>query len=137
MCQPQSWLIFDVRRNFVSARILVPLAVFTLSGCSQRATQTHEFAVRQLYPTALEDFRRDVGRYPTQEEGLAALVSPPPAMRSVWHGPYPKSATVIPPDPWLRPYVYRSPSRVKGKSYDLLCLGADGVETPDDVIVSR
>ncbi len=119
------------------ARILIPLATFSIFGCSQRAMQTHELAIRQIFPAALEDFRRDVDRYPTQEEGLVALVSPPPAIRSVWRGPYLKGANAIPPDPWLRPYVYRTPSRVKGKSYDLLCLGPDGVETPDDVIVSR
>jgi general secretion pathway protein G len=107
-----------------------------VTGCS-RSALTHEIFVKQIAPAALEDFRRDVGRYPNQEEGLSALVSPPLTLKSAWRGPYPKSATTIPLDPWGRAYVYRSPSREKGRSYDLLCLGQDGAETSDDVIFSK
>src|SRR6266566_2097000 len=45
---------------------------------------------------ALEQFRIDVGRLPTTEEGLAALNTAPPGMQN-WEGPYLKKA--VPPDP--------------------------------------
>jgi len=73
--------------------------------------------------TALDLFLLDVGRYPTQQEGLQALVSNPGALPS-WHGPYLK-ATVVPPDPWGRPYQYRIPGQTG--DYDLYTLGADNV----------
>ena len=51
----------------------------------------------------LEAFRIDVGRYPTVDEGLIALVDP--ASRPVgWRGPYIIRQRMI--DPWGKPYVY-------------------------------
>ena len=74
--------------------------------------------------TALDLFLLDVGRYPTQQEGLPALVANPGGLQS-WHGPYLK-ATVVPNDPWGRPYQYRFPGQ-NGEDYDLWTLGADNV----------
>ena len=73
--------------------------------------------------TALDLFLLDVGRYPTQQEGLSALVANPGGLQS-WHGPYLK-ATVVPPDPWGRPYQYRFPGQ--NGDYDLWTLGADNI----------
>lgn len=70
---------------------------------------------------ALDQYRLDVGRYPTTEQGLAALVERP-AGEQKWSGPYLKKA--VPNDPWGRPYVYRQPGE-RGE-YDLLSLGKDG-----------
>ena len=75
--------------------------------------------------SGLDFYRLDVGRYPTQEEGLNALVAAPPNQPR-WNGPYLKSRQ-MPADPWGRAYVYRVPSRL-GQAYDLLSLGADGLE---------
>src|SRR5258707_11527721 len=52
---------------------------------------------------ALEQYRLDVGRYPTGELGLAALVQKP-SNETRWSGPYLKKA--VPLDPWGRAYVY-------------------------------
>jgi general secretion pathway protein G len=60
---------------------------------------------------ALDHYRLDQRRYPTSEEGLAAL------------GPYLKKA--VPSDPWGRPYVYRVPGQ-KGGDYELFSYGRDG-----------
>jgi general secretion pathway protein G len=54
---------------------------------------------------AMELFRLDVGRYPSPEEGLQALIVKPPDLAS-WQGPY--LARAIPSDPWGRPYQLRS-----------------------------
>ena len=70
---------------------------------------------------ALDQFRIDNRRYPTVEEGLAALVDKPAAAAN-WGGPYLKKG--VPADPWGHPYVYRSPG-AKG-DFDLLSLGKDG-----------
>ena len=71
----------------------------------------------------LDLFRLDVGRYPSQSEGLAALAQRPSALPA-WKGPYIKGDGV-PPDPWGRPYTYRIPGR-DGRAFDVLSLGADG-----------
>jgi len=71
---------------------------------------------------ALEQFRIDVGRLPTTEEGLAALNAAPAGMQS-WEGPYLKKA--VPPDPWGHPYVYLEPGTHQN-DFDLASYGRDG-----------
>jgi general secretion pathway protein G len=76
----------------------------------------------ELFGTALDAFRLDVGRYPTGEEGLKALREKPSGVDG-WQGPYlPKE---IPLDPWGRPYLYISPG--EHAEYDLISYGLDGV----------
>jgi general secretion pathway protein G len=70
---------------------------------------------------ALDQFRLDVRRYPSAEEGLEALANRPASLAN-WSGPYLKKA--VPNDPWGRPYVYRVPGQ-KG-DFDLYSYGRDG-----------
>jgi general secretion pathway protein G len=70
---------------------------------------------------ALDQFRLDVGRYPTGEEGLQAL-NAAPAGEGRWAGPYLQKA--VPMDPWGKPYQYKSPGE-RGE-YDLYSFGKDG-----------
>ncbi len=70
---------------------------------------------------ALDQYRLDVGRYPGTEQGLAALVERPSGLTR-WSGPYLKKA--VPPDPWGRPYLYKSPG--DHGEFDLLSYGKDG-----------
>src|SRR5690348_6412113 len=69
----------------------------------------------QALGTSLDLFLLDVGRYPTDQEGLQALVAPPPGLGQ-WHGPYvSKQVSLI--DPWGHPYVYHQPGQ-QGTDYD-------------------
>lgn len=70
---------------------------------------------------ALDQYRIDIGRYPSTTQGLAALVSRPDS-EARWSGPY--LAKAVPMDPWGRPYLYRSPG--EHGDYDLSSLGSDG-----------
>jgi general secretion pathway protein G len=70
---------------------------------------------------ALDQYRLDVGRYPSTELGLAALETKP-SNESKWDGPYLKKA--MPQDPWGRAYLYKAPG--EHGDYDLYSLGADG-----------
>lgn len=70
---------------------------------------------------ALETYKQDTGEYPSQEQGLKALVEKPANIRN-WHGPYLKTK-IIPKDPWRQPYIYRYPGKLG--AYDLLSYGAD------------
>jgi len=74
------------------------------------------------FDKALDQFRLDVGRYPTTEEGLQALVVQLSSEPS-WRGPYLKKA--VPADPWGRPYVYEQPGAHNG-DFDLQSYGRDG-----------
>jgi len=83
-------------------------------------TQIEQFGVQ------LDLYRLDNGRYPTTEQGLAALRTRPtsPPEPRAWKGPYAKKD--IPADPWGNPYQYRFPG--EHGDYDLFSLGADGKE---------
>ncbi|MDD5250687.1 MAG: type II secretion system major pseudopilin GspG [Rhodocyclaceae bacterium] len=70
---------------------------------------------------ALDAYRLDVGRYPTTEQGLNALVTPPPGVTK-WSGPYLKKG--VPLDPWGKAYLYKSPG--DHGDYDVFSYGKDG-----------
>lgn len=72
----------------------------------------------------LDLFHLEVGRYPTGDEGLEALVQEPPGVEN-WHGPYLKKKTV-PKDPWGNEYHYDFPG--DNGPYDLFSYGADNTE---------
>lgn len=87
---------------------------------------------------ALDLYKLEVGRYPTTQEGLQALIQSP-AGASNWNGPYWKKAT-LPKDPWGNEYKYTSPA-AGGGPYDILSFGADGKEggegTNKDILSSQ
>ncbi len=70
---------------------------------------------------ALGQYRIDLGRFPTTEQGLTALVQRP-TDEPQWAGPY--LAKSVPLDPWGHPYKYVSPG--EHGDYDLLSYGRDG-----------
>jgi len=74
------------------------------------------------FEQSLELYKLDVGRYPTPEEGLQALVQSPSGVVG-WNGPYLKKSEV-PLDPWKREYQYKYPGE-KGE-VDIFSLGQDG-----------
>jgi general secretion pathway protein G len=75
---------------------------------------------------ATELFKLDVGRFPTTEEGLEALVKKPATVSAGWSGPYLKGS--LPADPWGKPYHYQL---TPGGSVEIMSLGADGAPGGD------
>lgn len=74
---------------------------------------------------SLDDFFIDVGRYPTSEEGIAALLNAP-ASAAGWAGPYVRSDKSL-NDPWGRAYLV-IPSQAQNQPPTVVSLGADGAE---------
>lgn len=80
----------------------------------------------QSLSSALETMRLDIGRYPSDEEGLVLLVEAPPpgdVEALEWRGPYLDSA--VPVDPWGGAYTYEAPADSEGRPR-LVSYGADG-----------
>jgi general secretion pathway protein G len=71
---------------------------------------------------AVDQLRLDIGRYPSAQEGLTLLVSPPADGTSGWSGPYLTKA--VPLDPWGKPYHYVYPGK-RNTDYDIESYGAD------------
>jgi general secretion pathway protein G len=85
--------------------------------------------------SVLELYRMDNGRFPTTEQGLAALVQPPtiePVPRNYQPGGYLPGGK-IPLDPWGEPYQYLNPGQHNVHSFDLWSLGADNAPGGDGV----
>ncbi len=76
------------------------------------------------FSAALDMYKLDMGKYPTSEQGLQALIEAPEGSKR-WNGPYLKKAK-MPVDPWLNEYHYASPG-THGK-FDLSTYGADDKE---------
>ena len=86
-------------------------------------TKTAKLQIEEL-SSALDMFRLDTGRYPSNEEGLAALLEQPAGI-TYWNGPYLRKKK-LPLDPWNTPYNYVSPGE-HGK-FDISSYGADHME---------
>jgi type II secretion system protein G len=98
-------------------------------GCGDRRGATQ--ADLRNMAAAIELFSDDTGRYPTTEEGLAALVDAPEGLED-WRGPYLKK---IVPDKWGTPYRYCYPGPRSGGAFDLISAGGDRkLGTRDDLV---
>lgn len=72
---------------------------------------------------ALEMYAADLARYPTPEEGLAALIEPPDGAAD-WAGPYLSDDSLL-VDPWGSQVTYAPPPAMGERSV-LTSLGSDG-----------
>src|SRR3954469_4900171 len=77
----------------------------------------------------LDLYKLEIGRYPTTQEGLQPLITPPAGV-SNWNGPYWKKPAV-PKDPWGTEYRYAAPGQAG--PYDIVSLGADAKEGGEGV----
>ncbi|RIZ71412.1 MAG: type II secretion system protein GspG [Methylococcales bacterium] len=86
-------------------------------------TKAAKVQIEELAAT-LDMYKLDVGSYPSNDQGLNALIESPDSNKR-WNGPYLRKSK-IPLDPWQQEYHYVSPGE-HGK-FDLYTLGADGKE---------
>lgn len=98
----------------------VKKATFSLQKPPPAAVARKELAVLRI---ALDDFRRDCGRYPVNTEGLEALVHNPDVQG--WNGPY---INCLKADPWKHRYLYS----FDGRLVKLVSAGPDGVQNTED-----
>jgi general secretion pathway protein G len=122
--------------GYLAATVILLVAIlpafvwrFT-NGLSSRTMP--EIIVNYGMNTPLEAFRMNVGRYPTVDEGLDALIRCPKGLEDKWRGPY-ISEGKLPLDPWMHRYQYRYPGIHNPNSYDVWSLGPDGVEDGHDI----
>ena len=102
------------------ASLVGPQVFKQLSGSKTKAAALQ---IQEL-SAALDLYRLELGKFPSSEQGLAALISKPRNVES-WNGPYLKK-NVIRKDPWGHDFQYRSPGQ--NGEFDLWSLGADNRE---------
>jgi general secretion pathway protein G len=123
---------FTLIEIMVVVVILGILAALIAPNVINRIDDAQSAKVRQdirAIESALKLYRLDNFRYPTSDQGLQALVTPPSGSRKGSAGSY---LDRMPKDPWDRPYVYENPG--KQGEFDIYTLGRDGApggEGPD------
>ncbi|MDX8399143.1 MAG: type II secretion system major pseudopilin GspG [Gallionellaceae bacterium] len=119
-------------KGFTLTELLVVLVIIGLLAALvgpvlyQRINPAKQSVARaqiENFMSALDSYFLDVGKFPTQQQGIASLRVRQEG-ESKWNGPYLKKD--IPNDPWETPFVYRSPGRNGG--YEITSYGADGKE---------
>jgi len=118
------------RRGFTLLELLVVMVIIGLLAAyvgpkyfSQIGKSEVKTAKAQIagFEKALDQYRLDVGSYPTTEQGLASLVARPSNLTR-WDGPYLSKG--VPPDPWGRAYTYKAPG--DHADFDISSTGRDG-----------
>jgi len=104
--------------------LLATIVVQSLRGATDRAKRTKAEADIAELKTALDRYYLDNGSYPTADQGLQALVTPPTGGNVPTNYEQGGYIERIPDDPWGHPYFYQS----DGNTYVLKSYGADGVE---------
>ena len=102
------------------AAVAIPQVMKLLESAKHKAARIQLETLSQ----SLTNYQIDVGAYPTTEQGLKVLWTDPKNIEE-WNGPYVRREQQL-LDPWNHAFIYRSPGK-KGP-YDLITLGADGVE---------
>jgi general secretion pathway protein G len=111
----------------VLAAIVVPKMAGRTEDAKIKATKGSIAGIK----TALETFEVDNGRFPSNEEGLGALLNAPAGMDN-WHGPY-VDKQQIQADAWGNAFQYKYPGQQNANGFDLSSMGPDGRESNDDI----
>lgn len=125
-------------RGFTLAEILIVvviigiLASFVLPrffGKTEEARITATRAQISSLETAIRAYNMDNGKFPTMDQGLAALLE----KNEKGQGPYLENTRTLPKDQWENDFRYLVPGD-KNPDYDLWSCGPDGVSgTEDDI----
>lgn len=127
------------RRGFSILELLLVLVILAIlagivgvrfAGQSGKAKVKAAGTQLENIKLALDRFELDVGAYPTNQQGLDALVEDP-GNTNGWDGPYLEQR--IDTDQWGKQWQYRYPG-THNNSYDLYSAGPDGIEGNDDDI---
>ena len=130
------------RHGFTLVELLVVIAIISIlagvvtvslvSKPAEARIAAAKLQIQQLQ-SALNIYRTDHGAYPTQEQGLEALVRLPD--REPIPRKYPRdgylTSRIVPKDPWKRPFIYLAPGR-GGESYEIISYGSDGEPGGED-----
>jgi general secretion pathway protein G len=115
--------LIEVMVVIVILGILAGYVAVKVTGQTDEARKTQARVQIETFRTALDLYKLDNGSYPTTEQGLQALVSPPTVgkLPRKWReGGY---IAKIPKDPWSNDYIYQSPGT--NGDFDITSYGND------------
>jgi general secretion pathway protein G len=110
--------------------LLAGVVVKNFVGQTERAKVTTTKASLRQLASAVNQFYMDTNRYPTEDEGLYALIEAPPDVTNWQPGGY-LDTTEVPTDGWGREFIYELYPE-SGKPFVIKSLGADGLDGGED-----
>lgn len=113
--------------------LLSSVVLFNVLGAREDAQMKTAKANITRIANALEQYSLDMYDYPSERQGLMALIEEPddiPAGAFYRNGGY---INRLPIDPWGREFAYERPGRRSQSSYDLFSYGADGEEGGEEL----
>lgn len=128
--RPSGFTLIELLVVIIILAILAAVVIPRVIGRTEDARIAKAAADVSTIDSTLDQYKIDVGEYPTTDEGLQALVTNP-GSSDRWNGPYLKNG--LPSDPWGNPYQYRIPGE-QGLEYDVYSAGPDKQPgTQDDI----
>ena len=119
----KGFTLIEIMVVIIILGILASFVALNLTGQTEEARRTQARVQMETFKTALKLYKLDNGSYPSTEQGLQALVTPPEVgkLPRKWReGGY---IDKIPKDPWGNEYVYLSPG-IYGE-FDIMSYGDD------------
>lgn len=129
----KGFTLIEIMLVVIIIGVLTAMVVPKLAGRGEQArAAAAKLDIEANYAMALEAYRMDMGRFPTTEQGLSALIEKPSESADKWQGPYLKRKKDV-KDPWGNDYIYLAPGEENPDEYDLSSYGKDGVNSQDDI----
>jgi len=122
--QYKGFTLVEIMAVVLILALLMGIAVKNFIGMTDKARVTTTKATLKELHAAVNMFKLDTGRYPTEEEGLRALIEQPSDVVG-WTGYL--ETTDIPKDAWKNDVVYML-NPESGKPFVIISYGADGKE---------
>ena len=117
--------VVEVLSVMIILGLLAAITMPRLVGQTDKAWSEQAKIQIRILEDALKRYKLELGRFPTTEEGLSALVHPPASVADKWPTGGYLDKPEVPLDPWGNAFIYISPG-LHHPDYDLLSLGADG-----------
>ena len=126
----KGFTLVEVMAVLIIVGLLATVAVSNFMGKTKQASVITTKANLRILHQAVQSFRMDTGRYPSDEEGLLALVEEPSDAESWAIGGYLES-TDLPQDGWKHDFDYMTDPG-NGKPFVVISYGADGEDGGED-----
>ncbi len=110
--------------------LLMAVVVGNFVGQTDKARVATTKTSLRLLHSAVNQFKMDTARFPTEDEGLTALIEQPSDVES-WEPSGYLQTTEVPADAWGNDFIYE-PYPESGKPFVIISYGADGEEGGED-----
>jgi general secretion pathway protein G len=118
--------MIEIMAVIVIIGILAGIVAVSVVGKIDKARVISTKASLKMLHSAVIQFKLDTGRYPTEEEGLQALIEQPTDVTGWNTGGY-LETTTLPKDAWGNDFVYQLLPE-SGKPFVIISYGANGEE---------